>query len=348
MTRSPRLLLSTAVAALATAALAAPAGATPVPVHGGSVAWGLANHYSVSVPAINRGTWLGHATNPGQANRGQSNGTATASDGATVTAPDGTAGTVVGPESIRGTDQLFTFNYGTATGTYDADAKTADVSSTGAVTFVTYPGLPTPPAPLTVSNPRIVLTGTTGAVYAGVDGASAGQGGAVTPYDPTTPLFTIDASAATYVTQADGSVLVTGLIPTLAKGPVFGSTTSYKPGESGPDRTPNTWGGFGLLLQLTKPAVATPQLAAAPTAAPQLVTVKHVTRKAFRASKGTVKVKIRKRGEWTILGEGTVKGKQLTLTLAEGTTLKGDYVLRRISQSSRLPKSVVVTIKTGK
>ena len=67
------------------------------------------------------------------------------------------------------------------------------------------------------------------------------------------------------------------------------------------------------------------------------------TTSGFKA-KRAISVKIRKRGQWAILGEGIIKGQTLTLNLKPGTKLEGDYVLRRVSKSSILPKSKVITI----
>lgn len=349
MTRSPRHLLAGA-AALAAFTFAAPAQAAPVSIQSGSIDWAQANVYN----AAPERTFLGHVTQPGVAQMGRSNGTATPSDGATVVDPEGAPVAAVGPESLRGPNAFFTFEFGSATGTFDPVARTGEVQTTGSLTYVSYPGLgPGAPAPLKISNPRIVLNGLTGAVYAGAEGVSNGRNNPAIPYDPATPLFTLDARHATVTRLDGGAFTIGGLVPTLAKAGVFGSASDYAPGTSGPDRTPNTWGAFALQLDTDAPAPVVPptvveKIVEKPVTVEKVVDQKATLVKATLAkqpfSKSAVEVELRKSGSKELLGEGYVVGKKLRVWLPEGTKLAGKYKLTRTSGSKKLKKSSTVTI----
>lgn len=355
MNRSPRTLLATATAALVAVAAASPAVAAPIPVKDGTANWWQANVYQ-ALPAR---TFLGHVTRPGQAMMGRSNGTVLASAGATATHPDGSTVDGARPEAdaLMTPDRIYTFHYGVDGGSFDPIAKTADVTTKGTVSFTQYPALPTPPQVITVDNPRIVLSGDgTGAVYASGNTSTAGAS-----FTADTPLFTLDASAATFRAVGGGSYVIGNLVPALAKVDVFGAAGQYPIG-AGPERNPNTWGGFALAVDtvaadepviiektvetVVEKIVEKPVAAAA---AKLVVLDRAITKTAFRGAKGkAVRVQVRKRGQWTVLGEGFAQGRLLTLMLPEGTKLNGDYVLRRVGGSSKLPKSVVVTTQDAK
>jgi hypothetical protein len=370
MTRSSRLLTAASATVFAAVAFAPAAGAAPVTVTSGTADWSQTNVYVGG--GTNPRTWLGFVTQPGSG-RGQSAGTATASNGATVVFPDGSTQSVVTPTSPRysavTTDaaypDTYAFKYGSAAGTVDADAKTADITTTGTVSYVQFAGQTNPPEqpPIKISNLHVVLTPTGGQVFAAIENSTK-------VYDPATPLYTLNTSAATFTTGSDGAVTVSGLVPTLAQADVFAANGTYPAGTSGPDRTPNTWGSFSLKLTLkaadpvpttpeaTTPVVSTPAPLTVPAPAPVATTpitvpvpslfALNLKKTAFKATKSKVTVKIRKRGDFTIIGDGSVKGSKLTITAPTATKFSGDYVLRRVGGSSKLPKSVVVTIKAAK
>jgi Htaa len=341
MTRSIRLALVASASLTTWPAAAATATAAPVSVLGGSVDWTQVNVYN----AAPERTFLGHTTNPGSVLQGRSNGTALTSSGATTLAPDGASVDGVRPESQRGSGQGFTFRFPSASGTFDRAARTLDVTTTGTLTYAQYPALtPAPPAPIVLSGLRITLNGNTGAVYA----AASGPAGAA-DY-PGEALFTLNATQAQITPLGAGRYAVAGLVPTLAKAGIFGTAGQYAPGTSGPDRTPNTWGGFSLVVD-TEPA-ATPtvverdriveRVVERTVASRQVVVKRSLGRSPFKTP-SVLEVSLRRSGSTAVLGEGYVRGTRLVVIVPEGTALEGKYVLRRLSGSKRLARSASVT-----
>jgi Htaa protein len=272
--RIARLVLPAAAIA-ATLAVAAPAAsAAPAPASGGQLDWSTANIY-VSGGAR---TWLGYVTT-------LAGGTATASAGA--------QGATITPESPKSETLNATFGYKVGGGRYDPVAHTGTITTSGTVTFAsTQFGFA-----ISIANPRIVLSGATGQIFA------SGQGGSA-PYTDTQPLFDLDLSKAVFQDVGDGVYQVAGMIPSLAT-----ANTAFPPNYpvgSGPDRTPNTFGAFAL-------NVVTGLNGTAAKARKGVVTVKLTTAAASSATR-TYKVRITSRG--TTVAKGTVRGATLKVKLA--------------------------------
>lgn len=327
-TRPPLSLASLALLALVPSASGAAA-----PVVGGSLAWNQANVYN----ALPERTFLGHTTNPGLPSQGKSNGTALATAGATTVDPVGALVGGVTPASGRGVDQAFTFRFPAASGTFDRESRTLDVTTTGTLTYAQYPELtPTPPPAIALSGLRITLSGATGAVYADVAGPSG--------VDPAGPLFTLNATQAQILPLSGGRYLVANLVPTLAKVNVFGSAGQYAAGVAGPDRTPNTWGGFSLVVDTqaaTAPAAVSREILKE-VAVPQVFARVTLARRPFGTSR-TIQVAVRRAGSNVILGEGWITGRRLVVSLPKGTVLSGRLVLRRLGSTAR-PRSAGITL----
>lgn len=339
MPRPTRTALTTAAAALA--ALPATTSAAPVPVQGGSLDWTQVNVYN----AAPERTFLGHTTNPGLAQQGRSNGTALTTGGATTVAPDGAAADGVRPASARGTGQGFTFRFPAASGTFDRAARTLDLTATGTLTYVQYPALPTPPAPIVVAGLRLTLSGTTGAVYA----QTSGPAGAA-DY-PGEPLFTLNAAQAQITPLGGGRYAIAGLVPTLAKANVFGTAQQYAPGTSGPDRVPNTWGGFSVVVDTESAPAPTvvererivERLIERQVDQTSVLLTRTLSRRPF-ATTAPVEVALRKAGTKPVLGAGVVVGRTLWVVVPKGTELSGKYTLDRTSAGKRLAKRATVTL----
>jgi hypothetical protein len=239
--RARRSAITVLAAALAPLAFAASAHAADVA--SGNLSWAMDNTYESSSPPGNANTnrtWLGYLTNPTPFSGAR--GTATPSDGAT--------GPTVTPSSTRGPGNVNTFVYGTATGSYDPDNGTGDIEVDGKLSFVSPSPSPTAGHgfTITVEDPRIVLEGLTGKLYASGLKSDGTPDSAPIPYDRAQPVFNFDLSGATVTLKADGSRLISGIVPSIATANyVF--PANYAAG-AGPDRAPNTFGSFALTLKL--------------------------------------------------------------------------------------------------
>lgn len=237
--RRPLLAL---LAAMAPALLAAPASAATVT--SGKLDWTTTKVYDTSAPAGTQRTWLGYVTSAFPL----ANGSVTASEGAT--------GAAVNSASAAPAD--YTFTYPATGGTYEPATGEGTIQLDGIVTFFSPPGGAPPNGghdfTITVEDPKLVLNGDSGQLLA--SGKKSG--------DPLTyanaAVFNLDLSAATVTLHADGSRTIAGIVPSIATSlAVF--PAPYVAG-SGPDRTPNTFGGFSLRVK-TAP-VAGPQGPAGP------------------------------------------------------------------------------------
>lgn len=340
-----RLALASAAATL----IAVPAAkADSVAVTAGSVDWNQTAVYNASPER----TWLGHVTNPAVGSG--SNGSATPSDGATLFNPDGTTGTSVVGTSPRGVGAQYAFRFKAASGTIDRAARALDVTTTGKVTYVQYPWLGAgAPKPIALSGLRLTLSGNTGALYAAFTGTNADA-----TYPTGGKVFNLNAAQAQYVDLGNGRTLVSNLVPTIATADIFGSAGQYPVGTSGPDRTPNNWGGFSVVVD-TQAATPTPDPVTIEKIVEKTVTTTTtvtvdktsdvikatLSKKAFGTS-STLDITIRKAGDKTVLGEGYVTGTKLVVILPKGTTLAGKYTLTRTSGSKKLAKTATVTVAT--
>lgn len=348
-----RTLLAAGTALTAVAASSAPAAyAAPVEVKSASLNWSQTNHYGTTTATR---AFLGHTTQPGLWSQGRSNGTVVPAEGATLAGPDGASLTQVGPTSPRGLGETYVFGFPKVSASWDPATKAVAVQTKGSITYNQYPELqPTPPAPIKINGLRVELSATGGAVYANVSGP-AGAGDYPTT---TTPLFRLNVANAQTLAVGNGRYVISGLVPTLGRGNVFGSPGQYAPGTSGPDRTPNTWGGFSLTLDTQDPAepsvTVIEKVVEKQTTLEKLVEVDKtsqlskvtLTRTPF-SSESLVDVNVSEKGKSEVLGKGFVLGRKLWVVVPKGTTLKGEYTLRRTSGSKKLRKVKTVTISTA-
>jgi hypothetical protein len=329
LSRTPRLRRPAALlAAVALATAAAPAAASAATVTGGHLNWTqYAIYESTSPPSTDR-TWLGYVTGAGF----YANGTATPI--APATGP-----TVTPATTPRDATTGYTTVFPTTSGDYDPNTGVGAIETGGTLEFASTAHSFT----ITVEQPLVVLDGLSGQIFA------SGEGGGDTPtYDRSQPLFNLDLTDATVILKADGSRVLSGIVPSIAtSNQVF--PAPYLAG-AGPDRTPNTFGSFSLAVKidpddLTGPAGATgatgPAGAAGPAGATgakgatgpagPAATIRSVTAilaKAPFRGKGSRKVSVvNARGK--TLASGSVKGRVLKVTLAKAiTALSGKVTLK--------------------
>jgi len=302
--------------AAATLLIAAPAHADTVGT--GSLSWTMAAVYD---SAANAKTYLGYVTAPlGQGP--STNGTATPSAGAT--------GDTVTPSSPRGVDTRYTFTYTGATGTYDRATGAGSVELKGTVTFTSA----THGFTVTVENPLVVLNGQTGTL------AASGRKGQGATYDRSAPVFDLDLSKATTTDNTDGSRTIGGIVPAINTDPFGGY-----PKGSGPDRTPNTFGGFALTIGAPAAAPPPPATTTPTNTTPQAV----VTAPKLDKAPARARVRGADRGATVVLllsrdvaGSATrsyaVKLRSRGRTIAAGTLHKRVLTLRVRRASKRYPR----------
>lgn len=337
------LALTGGVVALAAGASAAPAAVT--------LDWTQAAVYDFASPTSQNHTWLGYATGAPPA---LANGSAAASDGAT--------GETVTAASPHGADALYTFSYPAVSGSVNTTARTGTLDFEGTVSFIS----PAPPTghgfTLTVEDPQIVLDGDEGLLYA------SGQGAGDNPtYDRTEALFTLDLTGTAWNLAADGTWTLSGIVPTLAE-TGYAFPGNYIGGVSGPDRTPNTFGGFAISVSpdvgpagpqgpagsegpigpagpigVTGPiGLAGPKGAQGqrgkrgvrgkrgPAGKAKQSQVARLAKAPF--GKATRSVKLTRHGK--VVASGTVRGRTLRVAL-RGKRLEGVYVLRPAAKATR-------------
>lgn len=183
----------------------------------------------------------------------------------------------------------------------------------GAVTFAS----PQFGFTITVIDPRVTLSGTTGQLLA------TGVGSA--PYNDQA-LFNLDLAAATVAT--DGRTQrITGIVPSLAT-----ANTAFPanyPVGAGPDRTPNTFGSFAL-------TVTTAVTGKAGVARQGRISVR-LSSAAGPSAKRTYEVRLTRKGR--TVGRGTVRGRTLTVKVGKGITRlsRGAYSIAGADLPSRVP-----------
>ncbi len=317
-----------AAAAVGTAGVAA-SSAQAAPVTGGDLTWSSAVVFNSAAPAGTERTWAGYAT--GNAMNGSPAGA-----GGSITPSAGATGDTVTTASTRGVNEIYSWTYGGATGNYEPADGTGTIQYSGTVAFVS----PAPPAghgfTITVENPKLVLNGDTGQLF-----ASGSNSGATRTYDTSTPLFNLDLANAQVALRANGTRTISGIVPSLAtEGIAFPG--SYRVG-AGPERTPNTFGAFSFNVR-TAP-VAGPKgdkgdAGAKGDKGDTGVSGKngkngktvYIQTSALRSApfkgKAARKVRVTGRKSTKVLATGTVKGRTLKVTLKGKKALKGSYLLR--------------------
>jgi Htaa len=223
--RSPaiarRCLLSLALSLslLLAAASAAPAAVT------GTIEWTEYNVFEAAAPANTNRTWLGYVTGTLLAS-----GTATPSGGAT--------GPTVTPASPRGAAQAYTTAFPITSASYDRSTGRDTIEASGTLTFHSVAHGFT----ISVENPQMILEGNSGQLF-----ASGQRSGTPSTYDRSQPLFNLNLTGAVYRTHVDGTRTISNIVPRVATADLAFPGSSY-PVNSGPDRTPNTFGVFSLTL----------------------------------------------------------------------------------------------------
>jgi hypothetical protein len=305
---SRRTRLAAAGSTLAVSAALIPAAAQADTVTTGHLDWSQTAIYDLGAPAGTNRTWLGYVTGPGPA---------LAAGTATPTAP--ATGPTVDTSSTRG--DAFTTSFPSTTGTYDPSTGIGTIDYDGALVFAsTAHGFT-----ISVEKPEVVLDGLSGKLYASGAGSSAA-------YDRSQPVYDLDLSGATVTLKADGSRVISGIVPSLA------TLNTVFPGNyavgSGPDRTPNTFGSFALTLSLKPDAVQGPAGATGATGAAgatgatgaagrngtngTTTTIRSVVAILAKAPyKGTTTRKVTVyNSKSTKIATGTIKGRTLKVTLA--------------------------------
>ncbi|HEY6759014.1 MAG TPA: HtaA domain-containing protein [Baekduia sp.] len=314
----------------ATALAALPAAAQADTVTDGHLDWTQFNTY---VGGTER-TWLGYVTGPGPQ---LANGSATPQAPAT--------GPTVDPNSPRGATEDSTTVFPSTSGTYDPNTGVGTVELDGGIEFAA----PAPPVGhgilISVDEPEVVLNGLTGQLFA------SGKNGATTTYDRSAPLYDLDLSDATVTLKADGSRVLSGIVPSLATvGTAFPG--NYAVG-AGPERTPNTFGSFALTLRVKPDEVRGPQGetgAAGATgatgavgpigpagAAGRTTTIRSVVAILAKAPyKGTTTRRVTVYNSRNKkIATGTLKGRTLKVTLADTvTTLSGTVKVKATGAKS--------------
>jgi hypothetical protein len=318
------------LAAVALSAVGIPSAASAGTVKSGHLDWTQFNTY---VGGTER-TWLGYVTGPSPA---QANGNATPIAPAT--------GDTVTPASPRGAAEDFTTVFPATGGTYDATDGTGTIVLDGGLEFAA----PAPPAghgfTITVLKPKVVLNGLTGQIFA------SGQGGAtpIGPYDRSKPLYDLDLSNATVTLKADGSRVLSGIVPSLATAGVA-FPGNYLVG-AGPERTPNTFGTFSLTVKTNggdtgpagkdgkdgAPGATGPAGPAGPAGkngtSATIRSVKAVLAKAPFKGAATRKVGVYN-SKGKKVASGTVKGRVLKVTLADKVTSLSGKVKLKVTGST--------------
>jgi Htaa len=310
-----------ALAALTLVALAVPASAATVTA--GKLDWSTTKIY-ISGGPVDR-TWLGYVTSPSPL----ANGTATPSDGAT--------GDTVTTATASGT--LATWSFPLVGGTYEPADGTGTIAFDGSVTFVSPPPPPGPTGghgfTYSIADPRIVLNGDSGQLFASGVGTPRGSRGP-TPYDPNLPIFNLDLSNATVTLHANGSRTIAGIVPSIATASLA-FPSDYGVG-AGPDRRPNTFGAFSLRVK-TAP-VAGPKGDKGDPGAPgkSVVLQTSVLRRApFPDGGRRHEIELLTTRGKQLVARGAVRARTIRVRLAEGRTqrLRGVYLLKTGEQPAK-------------
>jgi hypothetical protein len=215
---SPRVVVPLAL--LAAAIITTPAHAKSAKVKKATLSWSQTNVYISGTP---QRTFLGYVAS-------LSKGTATPLSGATGPTVSGTS--AAGPTSV------YTTNFTTKKGKFDAKKVKGSISFKGIVEFKT--GAFT----TTVENPKIVLRGKTGQVF-----ASGKTANLATPTYSNKALLNLDLKAAK-VSKKKTKLTIKGIVPSIATADL--AFTAPYPVGAGPDRTPNTFGSFSFTVSLKK------------------------------------------------------------------------------------------------
>lgn len=241
--RAGRMALVAATAVLALGVTASAASASTM-ASNGQLRWTMQNSYTLgcSAPPGLNCTWLGYLTNPAPG---------PASAKGTASTENGAVGTTVSPTSPRGAGVLYTFGFPfnglMSSGPVYTGGGSDEFEFDGTLKFFSPPFVPPPGEgghgfTMTIEDPLVTLAGDgTGALYA----SGLGQGTTAT-YDRSEPVFDLDLTTATIETDADGTQTIGPIVPSIHEGD-YAFPGEY-PTDSGPNRAPNIFGSFTLVL----------------------------------------------------------------------------------------------------
>lgn len=339
---SRRLIAPAAILALGLGA--ASAQAAPQTVVGGNLNWSTVKVFTSSTPNVDQ-TFVGYFAQAGRP--GHQNITFGTLGGAT--------GTPVSPATPAGT--AVSWNFPAGVGVYDPETRQGTVSTFGQVS-----GRSTNISPslgfnytLSFQNPVVVFDGTDTAHFYANGTRWNGDMSAATEntevYDRV-EIFSLDLSQSTQTQNPDGTITLSSLVPTVVTN-VFDKdpTSKYGPG-AGPERTPNTFGGFSLTLATPQSGVKGDTGVAGPTgpvgaqgpigkpgATGKAGSTKVIARLAKAPFKGSKTRKVTLRKGKSVVASGTVKQRTLTVTVAKGKKVSaGKYTLKL--NGSKTTKSI--------
>jgi hypothetical protein len=305
-----------ALAALALGALAVPASASTVV--GGGFDWQMANYYTRPADdTLGQRTWLGFVTATVSGGGPPSQGTATASGGATITDRNGAVVSEINTSTPVSATDPYTFALPATGGTYDEYSGVGNVQLGGTLTFSVLPGLGF--LPRTIVNPTLTLDGFTGALV------SSGQIDRAA-YGPSN-IFTFDLQSSLVTLKADGSRTISALARTSHNTDFFGTRTYF------PSRGTET---FAFRLKLKPDEVRGPQGPAGPSGpegkpGKTVVLQTSVLRRAPFADRGKRhKIELLTTKGKKVVARGAVRARTIRVRLAEGVTkrLRGVYLLK--------------------
>ena len=221
---SPRVVVPLAL--LAAAIATTPAHAKSAKVKKATLSWSQTNVYvpggAPGAPVVNK-TYLGYV--------------ASLSKGS-FTPLSGAKGPTVTGTSTAGPTSVYTTNFTTKKGKFDAKKVKGSISFKGLVEFKTSQFT------TTVENPKIVLKGKTGQVF-----ASGKTSNLAAPTYSNKALLNLDLKSAK-VSKKKTKLTIKGIVPSVATADLA-FPVNYAVG-AGPERTPNTFGSFALTVSLKK------------------------------------------------------------------------------------------------
>jgi len=215
---SPRVVVPLAL--LAAAIATTPAHAKSAKVKKATLSWSQVNTYNTAVPAPAQRTWAGYV--------------ATFNKG-TVTPLAGATGQTVTGTSATGLTATFTQAFKGTKGKIDTKKAKGTIQFKGIVEFKT--ALFT----TTVENPKLVLKGKTGQIFA------SGKTDVPNANYSSKPLLNLDLSAAKF-SKKKTKLTIKGIVPSIATTNL--AFPANYPVGAGPDRTPNTFGSFAVTVSV--------------------------------------------------------------------------------------------------
>lgn len=300
--------------------------------------WSQAAVYNSAAATNTDRTWLGYIT--GNAGNGSPSG---AGGFAHATAP--ATGSDVTTSSPRGADQWYTFGFPATTGSLDAITLAGTLNFEGTLRFeATNHGFA-----YNIQDPKLTIDATKhGKLTAsGSMQLFAPSPPMTIPFPSGTPMFDLDFTKSTCTLNADGTLTLGNIIPSLTQEGTFFPGLDRPGGYAagaGPERTPNTFGTLSLANAFCAPLTgpAGPQGATGPQGpAGKDASVKtfKVRRSPFNTKK-SVLAKVTKNKKF--VGYAVVTGRKIKLTYVT-KSIKGNYKFNPVPR-----KYKTVTVRFNK